>query len=41
MCIVTLKLKQLFAHIGVRAKRGSKYCGLIPALPYQGNNYHS
>ena len=41
MCIVILKLKQLFAHICVRAKRGSKYCGLFLALPSQGNNYHS
>ena len=35
MCIVILKLKQLIAHICVRAKRGSKYCGLIPALPFK------
>ena len=40
MCIVILKLKQLFAYIDVRAKKGPKYCVLIPALPSQGNNYH-
>ena len=40
MCIVMLKLKQLFAHIGVHTKRGPQYCVPIPALLPQGKNYH-
>ena len=35
MCIVILKLKQLFAHIGVRAKRGPQCCVPIPSLQFQ------
>ena len=35
MCIVILKLKQLFADMGVRAKRGPYLCLLITSLPFQ------
>ena len=35
MCIVILKLKQLFAHISVRAKTGPQCCFPIPSLPFQ------
>ena len=35
MCIVILKLKQLFAHMGVRNKRGPHKCVLITSLPFQ------
>ena len=35
MCIVILKLKQLFAHIGVRAKRGPQCFVPIPSLQFQ------
>ena len=35
MCIVILKLKQLFAYFDVRTKRGPQCCVPIPALPFQ------
>ena len=35
MCIVKLKLNQLFAYFDVRTKRGRQCCVLIPALPFQ------
>ena len=38
MCIVILKLEQLFAHIGVSTERGPKCCVPIPALPFQEKN---
>ena len=38
MCIVILKLKQLFAHIGVRAETGPQCCVPIPPLPFQEKN---
>ena len=38
MFIVIIKLKQLFAHISVRTKRGPKCCVPIPALPFQEKN---
>ena len=38
MCIVILKLKELFAHIDVRAKTGPQCCVTIPALLFQEKN---
>ena len=38
MCIVILKLKQLFAYFNVRSKRGPQCCVPIPGLPFQEKN---
>ena len=35
MCIVILKLKQLFAYFNVRSKRGPQCFVPIPGLPFQ------
>ena len=40
MCIVILKLKQLFAHIGVRTEIGPKCFVPIPSLPLQEKKDH-
>ena len=37
MCIVILKLKQLFAYLDVRTKRGPQGCVSNQAFPFQEN----
>ena len=38
MCIVILKLKQLFAYLDVRTKRGPQCCVSNRAFPFQEKN---
>ena len=38
MCIMILKLKQLFAYLDVRTKRGPQCCVSNRAFPFQEKN---